>query len=165
MSVTIRNYQEPDKEQCRRLWRELVEWHREIYQNPQIGGDHPENFFDRHLSLVGNEGIWIAETDSKVIGFIGLIVKEDEAEIEPIIVSKSFRHKGVGRQLVETVIREAKKKKMKHLNVSPVARNIQAIEFFYRLGFVNIGHVNMFIDLSNQTWKPGFQMHDLEFRY
>ena len=57
MITTIRNYQEHDREQCRGLWRELVEWHREIYGNSSIGGDHPEDYFDKHLSLVGKENL------------------------------------------------------------------------------------------------------------
>jgi len=41
LSFVVRKYQEQDKEQCRGLWRELTEWHREIYQDPNIG-EHPQ---------------------------------------------------------------------------------------------------------------------------
>jgi GNAT superfamily N-acetyltransferase len=165
MIITLRSYQESDRERCRGLWRELVEWHRKIYSNPLIGGDRPEDYFDKHLSLVGKQSLWVAEFDSKIVGFIGLVFKENEAEIEPIVVAKGYRHKGIGRQLVEQVISEAKKRKVTYLNVSPVARNKETIMFFYKLGFVNVGHVNLFIDFTGRTWKSGFQMHDLNFNY
>jgi ribosomal protein S18 acetylase RimI-like enzyme len=165
MTVTIRSYQENDKEQCRSLWVELVEWHREIYQSSEIGGEHPETHFDKCLSNVKKENLWVASSDSRIVGLTGLIIKENEAEIEPLIVSKAYRHKGIGRKLADTVISEAKKKNIKYLNVSPVARNTQAIKFFYALGFKNLGNVNMFIDFSNQNWKPEIKIHDLSFKY
>lgn len=165
MTVAIRNYQENDREQCCSIWVELVEWHREIYQNPEIGGEHPEKYFDKYLSNINKENLWVASSCSKIVGLAGLIIKENEAEIEPLIVSKSYRHRGIGRKLAKTIISEAKKKNIKYLNVSPVARNAQAIKFFYTLGFKNLGNVNMFIDFSNQNWKPEIKLHDLSFKY
>jgi len=42
LSFMIRKYQPDDREQCRALWRELTEWHREIYEDTTIGGEHPD---------------------------------------------------------------------------------------------------------------------------
>jgi hypothetical protein len=50
MHVVVRNYREEDREYCRSLWRELTEWHREIYQDSRIGGEHPEEYFDKYLA-------------------------------------------------------------------------------------------------------------------
>ena len=104
----IREYQIGDKEQCRSLWKELTEWHREIYQDPTIGGEHPEDEFDKHLAKVGPDRLWVAAHDSQVVGFVGLIVNGEEAEIEPLIVSKAHRHKGVGKQLTRRVVSESR---------------------------------------------------------
>jgi hypothetical protein len=60
----IRKYQPEDLEQCRDLWRELVEWHREIYQDPTIGGTHPEEYFNKHLAEVGSDQLWVAVHNS-----------------------------------------------------------------------------------------------------
>ena len=74
-SFSIRKYQSRDNEECRNLWRELTERHREIYHDPTIGGEHPEDYFDRHLGKVGSENLWVAISDSKVgsrtLGAIG----------------------------------------------------------------------------------------------
>jgi hypothetical protein len=59
--VAIRPYRPTDLEACRALWVELVQRHREIYQDPSIGGDDPGLYFDRHLAQVGAERIWVAE--------------------------------------------------------------------------------------------------------
>ena len=101
LSFMIRKYQPADRKQCRSLWKELTEWHREIYRDPTIGGENPEDYFDKHLVKVEHEHIWVAVYDSKVVGLVGLIVEEEEAEIEPLIVSEAYRHKGIGEKLVE----------------------------------------------------------------
>jgi len=165
LKVAIRKYQETDREQCRSLWRELAEWHQEIYQDPTIGGESPEDFFDKHLSAIGPDNVWVAVRDSKVIAFVGLIIKGTEAEIEPMIVTKGLRGKGVGTQLPEAVILEAKEMKVRHLNVAPVARNLQAIDFYYKLGFVNVGQIEMFMDFTNRNWKSGLTFQGKEFNY
>jgi GNAT superfamily N-acetyltransferase len=163
--VIIRAYREEDRDQCRSLWRELTEWHQEIYENPHVGGEHPEDYFDKHLAKIGSEHIWVAVQDSRVVGFVGLIVEKGEAEIEPIIVSKGHRRKGSGKRLIETVVSEARKKGVHYLNVKPVARNMQAIRFLYKQGFKIVGHVDLFLDFSNQTWKSGLEFHGCKFDY
>ena len=62
----IRTYQPTDLEACRRLWAELTQWHRDIYESPDIGGKDPGRQFDTHLDNVGAEHIWVAEIDRKV---------------------------------------------------------------------------------------------------
>jgi ribosomal protein S18 acetylase RimI-like enzyme len=89
------------------MWKELVVWHREIYQDPNIGGINPEEYFDKHLAEVGPELIWVAVKNSQIVGFIGLTIKGNEADIEPLIVSKSYRGEGIGAQLIQVVINHA----------------------------------------------------------
>jgi GNAT superfamily N-acetyltransferase len=161
----IRKYQPGDREQCRSLWKELTEWHREIYQDPTIGGEHPEDHFDKHLAKVGPDRLWVAVHDSQVVGLVGLIVEAEEAEIEPLIVSKPHRHKGIGKQLISAVVSEARNLGVRFLNVKPVARNIQAIKFLYKQGFKNLGHIELFLDFSEQAWKPGPQLFECKFNF
>jgi GNAT superfamily N-acetyltransferase len=165
LSFTIRIYRDTDREQCRALWRELTEWHREIYQDPTIGGEHPEDHFDKHLAKVGPDQLWVAVHNSKAVGLIGLIFKDDETEIEPLIVSKAYRGKGIGKQLIETVVSEAHKKGIKFLNVGPVARNIKTIKWLYKQGFKNLGYIQLFMDFSNRSWKPGPEIFGCKFDF
>jgi len=163
--LVIRKYLPIDGESCRSLWRELTEWHRRIYQDPSIGGSHPEEFFDKHLAKVGADYLWVATLDSRVVGLAGLIVNKEETEIEPLIVSQPYRNKGIGRRLVETMVAEAHKQGVRFLTVKPVARNMAAVGFFHKQGFRNIGHVELFIDFSKQQWKKGLKLFDLQFDY
>lgn len=165
MSLVIRNYREDDREQCRSLWRELTEWHREIYEDQTIGGEHPENYFDKHLAKVGSERLWVAVVGSKVVGLVGLIVEGNEAEIEPLIVCKAYRGKGAGKRLIETVIPEARKIGVRLLNVRPVARNIETIKFLHKQGFKNLGFVELFMDFSGYAWKQGPEIFGCKFDF
>jgi GNAT superfamily N-acetyltransferase len=165
INLVIRKYLPSDRESCRRLWKELTEKHRQIYHDPSIGGSTPEDDFDIHLAKVGNDNLWVAILDSTVVSLTGLIIQEEEAEIEPLIVSQLYRNRGIGKKMIETVIEEAKGLNLKFLNVKPVARNIEAITFFYNRGFINLGHIELFMDLSNKEWKKGPKLFDQQFNY
>ncbi len=163
--IVVRKYQDSDLEPCRRLWLELVEWHREIYSDLSIGGGEPELFFDKHLAKIGPNQIWVAAFEEKVIGIVGLIIDGKEAEMEPIIVSRAFRGQGVGKKLVERAVYEARRAGVKYLNVAPVARNAKAIQFLHSAGFKNLGHLQFFMDFSDRKWKPSLKLYECEFDY
>lgn len=165
IAFIIRRYRAEDYLQCRALWRELTKWHRQIYNAPYIGGDTPEEAFDTHLAKVGMDCIWVALHRSDVVGLVGLIIEEHEAEVEPLIVRHDYRRRGVGTQLLDTVLAEARKLPIRYLNVRPVARNIVALHFFHRHGFDTIGHIELFIDLKQRPWKREIEIHNRQFNY
>jgi GNAT superfamily N-acetyltransferase len=161
--MTIRNYEARDLEECRGLWRQLTDWHREIYQNETIGGEHPESHFDRHIAAVGPSQVWVAVHDSRAIGFVGLILKEGEAEVEPLIVSRTYRGRGVGKRLMEKVVAEARGRGVRYLNIRPVARNVKTIQFLRKQGFANVGFIELFMDFSKGSWRPELHMFGYDF--
>ena len=112
--------------------------------------------------------LWIAEIEGEIIGFTSLIIKDQEAEIEPVIVSHKHRGKGIGERLVKYTIEEARKLKILCLSVKPVARNKEAISFFYDCGFRTIGHIQQFIWLGESEpneWKDGLEILGKKFKY
>ena len=166
ITFTIREYRTDDREQCRSLWHELTEWHREIYQDQNIGGKHPEDYFDKHLAKVGANNLWVAAHNAKVVGLVGLMsALYDEVEIEPLIVSRVYRGKGVGTQLVQAVVAEARRRGLRSLNVSPVARNVETIKFLYHLGFKNLGQIQLFIGFTDYKWKQGPELFGCRFKF
>ena len=166
--IRIRCYRKSDLEACRALWHELTERHREIYDDPTIGGRNPGLRFDAHLKEIGPEGIWVVEKNDKVVGMMGLIFRAEEVEVEPLVVHREHRGQGIGTALLEFAVAQAKKMGSTYLCIRPVARNVEAIKLFYRSGFRNIGHVQLFMDLKKERkrdWKPGLELFDLEFTY
>jgi GNAT superfamily N-acetyltransferase len=165
---TTRSYQPSDLEACRALWVELTERHRAIYDSPSIGGEDPGLYFDEHLARVGAERVWVAERAGQVVGLVGLIVEGQEAEVEPIVVTSACRSEGIGQALLERVLEEARGLGVRYLNVKPVARNLEAIAFYYDFGFRTLGEIEMFIDLRtppSDVWKPGPELFGHSFDY
>src|ERR1700757_14335 len=95
--IIVRDYAESDYGACRSLWAELTEYHRGIYGDPSIGGDDPGAGFDDYLAEPHRIGSWVAESRGLVIGLTGLLDRGPSAEVEPVVVAESARHRGVGR--------------------------------------------------------------------
>lgn len=164
----IREYQGPDFGACRKLWEDLTERHRKIYSDPAIGGNDPGMAFEKYLKRADLAGLWVAEQDGLVIGMAGLLMDENDAEIEPIVLRPESRSQGIGTALLQRLKSEAKLRSADFLSIRPVARNKEAIECFYRAGFSLLGHIDMFIDLSeenDQGWHEGVTIHGKTFRY
>jgi len=168
MNIHVREYQDQDFESCRGLWNELTQRHRDIYFDPSIGGADPGAAFEHYLKKPDLAGIWAIEHDLAVIGMAGLLIEADEAEIEPIVIRSEYRSRGLGAQLIERLKAEAKARGAAYLSIKPVARNIEAIKCFHRAGFLLLGHIDMFMDLSdekNEDWMDGVTIHGNIFRY
>lgn len=168
MNFTIREYQDRDLESCKHLWRELTQHHRDIYLDQSIGGEDPGIYFERYLKKTNLAGPWVTEEGSTIVGMAGLLIDGEDAEIEPIVIRSEFRSRGVGSLLIEKLKTEAKERGVDYLSIRPVARNVEAIKCFHRAGFSLLGHIDMFIDLteeSDEGWKDGITIHGHAFRY
>jgi GNAT superfamily N-acetyltransferase len=168
MNVVIRDYEARDYDACRSLWVELTQHHRNIYEDPTIGGDDPGGGFDRYLENPRRRGTWVAEVKGSVVAFGGLLVHSEEGEVEPVVVSQPYRDKGIGTRLVEHVVEQARAKGVRFLYIRPVARNERAISLYVRLGFNALGGVELLQDLTSsydRKWKPGIKIFDNELRY
>lgn len=167
--LIIRKYKDSDNDLCQKLWAELTEYHQEIYADPSIGGENPGQIFNTHIEKYGEEDIWVAEVNGEIVGLVGLIIKGNVAEIEPIIISKSYRKQGIGGKLLKFIINHARERGTKYLSIRPVARNEEAMKIFYQLGFKTIGHIELFMNLEkkeeSKKWKTGIDIHDLPFQY
>jgi GNAT superfamily N-acetyltransferase len=165
--MEIRPYRSEDLEACRELCRELTQHHREIYDDPGIGGADPGVHFDEYLAHPKLLGAWVAVDAGAVVGLTGLLGKGDEVEIEPVVVGTAHRARGIGRRLLERMLDEARARGAKSVSIRPVARNALAIRRFHEAGFRTLGHIELFsrLDPSPQEWKPGPRLHGREFRY
>jgi ribosomal protein S18 acetylase RimI-like enzyme len=168
VSVRIRPYASADLERGRALFAELVQRHRDIYEDPGIGGDDPGAHFDEHLRTPSLVAAWVAETEDGVVAFTSLLLEGDEGQLEPVIVARGVRSQGIGAKLVEHAVADARARGVRFLSVKPVARNVEAIAFFHRAGFRTLGHVDLFMDLvpnSKRGWRPGVTLHGKPLRY
>ncbi len=166
--VTIRPYRECDLEACRGLWEELVQRHRELYNDSSIGGETPGLHFDGHLARVGQERVWVADEDGRVVGMAALVLDGDEAELDPLVVASTHQRRGVGRALLQHAVEQARELAVRYLEVRPVARNQQAISFYHGAGFRLLGRLELSMELQpspSVDWKTGLELLGLGFEY
>src|SRR4051794_14785070 len=122
--VTVRSYRPSDHSAGRQLWSELTNQHNRMYGDPpDDGGDG----FEEYLTRLDLCGLWVADhADEGVIGWVGMIMGGRAGVVEPVVVTISHRHKGVGRTLLRHVANEARKRNMTALTISPESRNVDA---------------------------------------
>jgi GNAT superfamily N-acetyltransferase len=163
--VRIREYRSDDIDSCRELYGQLVGYHREIYNDPSIGGDDPGAGFDEYMSLPERVVTWVAVDDGAIVGLSGLLWEGGEATIEPVIVDGRCRRTGVGRRLIETAVDESRRRGATDVNIKPVARNASAIQTFHELGFRTLGHLQLFMSLDRDAsyWRSGVEVHGRAF--
>jgi ribosomal protein S18 acetylase RimI-like enzyme len=164
----VREYEERDRAACRRLWAQLTQWHRDLYEDQSIGGDDPASWFDRFRDERQPVGIWVAELDGRVIGFSGALALEHgkRYELEPIVVDAGLRGRGIGSALARAVIDRARADGMRGVEVRPAARNGDAIRFFHAHGFDVLGQLELVLDLAApERWRRGERLAGRDFRF
>jgi GNAT superfamily N-acetyltransferase len=151
--VEIREYESRDFDACRALFDELVEAHRALYPDGEIGST---------FELEGR--IFVAEQAGRVVGYAGLVWHGKRAELEPIVVARDNRGRGVGRALAERVIEEARAGGAVRVFARPVARNRDAIAFFHSIGLDTLGYVQVQLDFELRERRPAERIAGHEFR-
>jgi GNAT superfamily N-acetyltransferase len=160
--VAIRPYRPLDHRACRQLWAELAEAHREIYDDPSMGGEDPGAGFEEYLTRLDLAGVWVAEhPEQGVVGLVGLVLRgsgvggalsrqgmEPAGEVEPIVVAAHLRGRGIGRELLEFVAAQARRRGMRQLSVSPASRNVTAIHCLRAAGYVTLSSVTLTMPLA-----------------
>ena len=163
--VTVRSYRPSDHGAGRFLWSELTRQHSQMYGD---GKDDGGAGFEEYLTRLDLSGLWVADhVDDGVIGMVGLVMRGRGGEIEPVVVTASHRHKGVGRKLLRHVAGEAKKRSMQSLTISPASRNVEAIRSLHAAGYDVVSSIELTMDLGRDTheWQQdGLELHELPFR-
>lgn len=168
MNYRTRLYEPRDYVPCKALWAELTQHHRNVYGDQSIGGSEPGHGLDVLLANPQLAATWVAEAGGDVVGMAGLLVRGEEAEIEPVIVTAACRSRKIGARLVKEAVAHARKRGIRFLSARPVARNVEAIHFFVDAGFDILGQIDLFQDLgagAGREWKTGMEIHGRQLRY
>ena len=98
-----------------------------------------------------NQNQWKNELEKDYVTAIGIYLKElilgvcvfhkiyDEAEIRYLSVHPSYKRRGLGKKLINKIIKECKNKKIKSIFLEVSLNNKQALKFYDYLGFETIG--------------------------
>ena len=81
----------------------------------------------------------MAKFNNQIIGFAGIKVMVNEADIMNIAVKKDFRNQGIGTILLKNLIDLSKELKLCSINLEVNEENYPAIHLYKNLGFEQIG--------------------------
>ena len=99
-------------------------------------GEKDYNYF------LNKQFIYVAEEDEKIIGFItGEILSKKEwytvqlGTINNLYVLEDYRHKGIGKQLMQTMMNSFIEKGIETFELYAFSNNVDALKFYEKLGF------------------------------
>ena len=81
----------------------------------------------------------VAKENDEIIGFAGLSTCLDEATLNNIVVKKSYRNRGIGGELLESLIEFCSELRMKTFTLEVDTENEPAIHLYEKFGFKNLG--------------------------
>lgn len=92
--------------------------------------------------LIGNGTVWVAEDNSKVIGYLaGRIIGKTScatktlAELDNFYIDDKYRRKGIGKKLVKEFKKYCILQDIEEIKVTTNYKNINAREFYKSNGF------------------------------
>lgn len=82
---------------------------------------------------------WVAKSDERLVGYMLFQATANDMELHTIAVLPEQQSKGIGRRLMEHLIREAEKFGAEHIFLQVRPSNRHAIALYAKFGFVTIG--------------------------
>lgn len=81
----------------------------------------------------------VAENNNNIVGYGGMWVIVDEGHITNIAVHPDFRHKGIGKTIVSSLVKEAVNRKLTGLTLEVRKSNVEALNLYRKFGFAGEG--------------------------
>ena len=84
--------------------------------------------------------LWLAAVENgRVLGYAGSQTVMDETDMMNIAVHPDFRHQGIAKGLIESLIAELKERGSRGLTLEVRLSNMPAVSLYEKLGFAQIG--------------------------
>lgn len=145
MDITIRRAKESDVAAIQEFGSKLLNFERENFDSSL---DENWAFSNeakaKYLNAIKNRYVTIAEIDGQLVGFLigNIITPTDndarqikQANLQNIYVNDNVRKTGIGKKLIDDFKHYCKNDGVVRLNVSVLAENKTAIDFYYNNGF------------------------------
>ena len=97
------------------------------------------NILKEELESPNSKYIIAKTNDGEIIGFAGIKIIVDTADIMNIVVKKSWRNQGVGNLLLNNLVYLCKKLNLSSLSLEVNEDNQSAIHLYEKFGFKRIG--------------------------
>lgn len=121
----IRKFKKEDIDEVMEIWKK-----ENIRTHNFISKEYWKNNYEYVKDILPNADIDVYLLDEHIVGFIGV----DNDYIEGIFVDINNQHNGIGTSLLNKIKEEKEK-----LNLSVYKKNINAIKFYKKNGFIITG--------------------------
>lgn len=102
-----------------------------------------DNFWNYNIlknELKNSSSIYLCcKSNYKILGFAGITIILDTAELNNIVIKKTERGKGLSSLLLKELIASAKAKNCKYINLEVASTNEIAINLYKKFGFKQVG--------------------------
>ena len=121
----IRKFKKEDIDEVMEIWK-----NENIRTHNFISKEYWENNYEYVKDILPNADIYVYIMNENIVGFIGV----NNDHIEGIFVDINNQHNGIGTSLLNKIKEEKEK-----LNLSVYKKNINAIKFYKKNGFIITG--------------------------
>ena len=121
----IRKFKKEDIDEVIEIWK-----NENIRTHNFISKEYWKNNYEYVKDILPNADIYVYIMNENIVGFIGV----DNDHIEGIFVDINNQHNGIGTSLLNKIKEEKEK-----LNLSVYKKNINAIKFYKKNGFIITG--------------------------
>lgn len=143
--MTIRRYESKDRNEVVRIWREVF-----AYDSPH---NDPELSLTKKLEV--NDGLLlVADDGSSPVGTVMGGYDGHRGWIYSLAVRSEFRGTGVGRRLVDAMVRELAARGCVKVNLQITGSNREVVGFYEKLGFSVEDRISMGLKLFKRDSAP-----------
>ncbi len=89
--------------------------------------------------LNSNSKYIVAKLENEIVGFAGIKIIFDEADIMNIVTKKTYRNKGIASLLLENLISLSNNSGIKSINLEVNEVNLSALHLYKKFGFKKLG--------------------------
>lgn len=150
MKIETRKANVNDYHQMLEIYKELDEIHRleypEIFIEPE-GEARPLEYIQNQIED-DDKYLVVAVLDHLIVGFVECAVMESSTfpvmrkrkwiELNSLVVLKDYQSKGIGKMLLDCVVKWSYKKRINRIELKVFNFNTGASEFYSKAGFKNI---------------------------
>ena len=94
-----------------------------------------ETFWTELAGVPETRRYWVAEVGGTVVGYAGVMVVGNEADVQTIAVAPDHRGAGLGAELLSQVVTEAQQRNCRQVMLEVAADNEAALRLYERNGF------------------------------
>lgn len=93
----------------------------------------------------------VAEEAGSVLGYVGMMTVLDEGYISNVAVAPEARRRGIGKQLIEELMRRAEERELSFVTLEVRQHNAPAIGLYAAQGFVPVGLRKNYYDAPKEN--------------